>query len=270
MKCLQTKIKTYSFLILLLLSLSLLSSCSNFRGDTLKIGVVADHEPWESQLEDGNASGISVDLATQFAAKYSYQIEWQWFERDELFTALKNHKVDLILSSTTIMDDHLNELLISDPYAKVYDILLIDKNSKLIGKNEINGDHTKMAVIENSETEALIKGNYSSASITSFKNRTSAAKAVSSGICDAFADDPLSVMSLYMLNPEAYRINPAPLSDEFQYYVAYFNKGDQDLREQFNKFLFDIKKTDFYLELNEKYKLPLKDVMELFSVDFML
>lgn len=270
MKIILSKLKNTIFISLCVLATLLLASCSTYKGDTLRVGIVPDHSPWEIKGPDNMPTGISVDFMEQFSNAENYNVEWIWLERDELLNALRNHDIDMFISSTTIMEDRLDEFLISDPYAKVYDILLISKSSKLIGKNELNNDHINIAVIANSETENLVKSSYSSASITSYKNRQSAAAAVANGTVDAFADDPLSVMTLYAQNESAYRINPAPLSDEFQYYVAYFNQDHKKLRDQFNDFLFNIKKEGFYDTLNDKFKLPLQKIMDTYQVEFIL
>ncbi len=247
--------------ILSLLTFSVLNGCSLTSDPELKIGMLADHTPWEYEGSDQKPEGITVDIINAFSEYTGQNVKIMWYEPDALFKALSAGTIDCAMSSLPITDEQQALYDITDPYTKTFPILLIGKNSPLISKQQLNHQTSKIAVIENSVYSQLARSEYSNANITEYQNRTEAVEAVKSGLSDCFIDDALSVVNLYKRSPEAFKVNPAPLTDKFQYFTVYIRKDQNDLKEKWNDF-FTMKRNEKYFDtLYDKYVDPDKDLL---------
>lgn len=260
----------FAILCIALLLSSLLIGCSNVNAHKLRVGLIDDHKPWEYKDEQGKAAGISIDLATAFGESQNRKVEFIWLERQTIFDALREGQIDMILSSMTIDKDLLTEFDISDPYTKIYPILLIRQSSPLVGKNQLDHSTVKLSVVADTQTEVLVRSSFSSALILSYNDRKDGLSSLTTQNSDALVDDPLSILTLYQTNPPSFRINPAPLTDNFQYYVAYFNKNQKDTKDDFNKFLMTSRRGGFFDTLEEKYLQPLKVLMDYYQISLNL
>lgn len=263
-------IKPLTF-ILILLGLSLfLSACKSVNNAPLKVGMVPDHAPWENKISENKASGISVDLVNDFSKYSNRAVTIVWLEQDQLFKSLASGEIDCILSSTAITEDYQNTYLVSDPYIKTYPILLIRKDSPVASKNQLNLESTTIAVITPSKSADMAKSEYSNATILGFTSRSTALDSLISGKCDAFIDDPLSVFDLYSHYPTDTKLNPAPLTDKFQYYAVFMPLKSESLKAQWNEFFSNNRKTDYYKKLEDIYVKPYQDIMTQYNITITL
>lgn len=249
------------FAILLLLSLIGLSGCALTSDPELNIGMIADHKPWEYVGTEEKPEGLTIDIINAFSEYTGQKVKITWYEPTSLFKALSNGTIDCAMSSLPIMEEQQALYDISDPYTRTFPILLIGQNSSVISKQQLNHQNVNIAVIENSAYSQLARSEYSNANIIEYPNRTEAAEAVKIGLNDCFIDDALSVVSLYKGSPEAFRVNPAPLTDKFQYFTVYIHKDQKDLKEKWNDF-FTMKRNEKYFDtLYDKYVAPDKDLL---------
>ena len=258
-------------ILLILLGFSLfLSACKSSNNAPLRVGMVPDHAPWENKISNDKASGISVDLVNDFSKYANRAVSIIWFEQDQIFKALSNGEIDCILSSAAISEDYQNTYLMSDPYIKTYPILLIHQDSPVTSKNQLNLESTTIAVIMPSKTADMAKSEYSNATILGFTSRSAALDALLSGKCDAFIDDPLSIFDLYTHYPTDTRLNPAPLTDKFQYYAVYMPLKSEALKSQWNEFFSKNRKTDYFKQLEEKYIKSYQEIMTQYNITITL
>jgi ABC-type amino acid transport substrate-binding protein len=229
--------------------------------------MTSDHVPWEQKVSDTESKGISVDLANAFSTFSKRQIKIVWLEQEDLFKALADNRVDCILSSVAITDEYKDLYAMSDPYTKMYPIMLIRNEAPILSKVELNRESSKIAVISTTMTERFTKSEYSNAAIQSFSSRSSAIAALLSSKCDVLIDDPLSVFHLNQLYPKETRINPAPLTDKFQYYSVYAAQNNDTLIDQWNVFFTNCRNTEFFDALNEKHVSPFQSIMDEFQIE---
>lgn len=228
--------------------------------------MIPDHKPWEYQGSEQVPTGITVDIVNSFSEFSGRSVKIIWYDQSTIFKALSSGEIDCAISSLPITEEQQTLYDLSDPYTKTYPILLIRKDSPVISKQQLNQQTTSIAVIEYTKYAEFARSEFSSAQIEGFPNRTAAVSAVKSGQCDVFIDDALSVVTRYKESPEAFRVNPAPLTDKFQYYAVFIQKDDRELKEQWNDF-FTQKRNDQYFEtLSEKYITPDQELLKFIDI----
>jgi len=107
--------KKIALLLLLTLSIFTLSSCGN-DDNTLKVGMDLRWPPFETIDENGDATGISVDLAYMLGDYLDREVEIVDLEFGSLITALETNQIDVIIGSMSITEDRAEKIAFSDPY----------------------------------------------------------------------------------------------------------------------------------------------------------
>lgn len=257
-------------IVFLIIVTLLLSGCNTSVNGAIRVGMVADHAPWEEKLSDTEATGISADLLKHFSEQTGRAIKIIWVEQEDLYKALSDGRIDCILSSAAITDINFDKFLSSDPYTKSYPILLIRKDAPITSKVELNKATTQIAVISNTVTESFAKSEYSNAVIRTFNTRSEAAASLIDGSCDVFVDDPLSIFSLSLKYPNSTRLNPAPLTDKFQYFTVYVSPKYESLVSEWNDFFARNRESGLFDTLREKYVVPYQPIMDQYNIEISL
>lgn len=252
-----------SITLWLMLFMILMTGCqSTSVAKNIKIGISADHSPWEELNSEGSQNGISIDFINAYEAKYNVKAETIWLDSSDLKNALDTNQVDCILSSIPASETLFNQYSLSDPYTKTFSVMLYNLESPAISKRTLNSEHISIAVLEGSFEEALARSQFSNAEIQIFKSRTEAVNSLLSAQSDVMLDDAVSALNLYVINQSKLKLNPAPLSDQYQYYVVVANKEQTALTTHWNTLFSELRTNGFYDSLYEKYIVPLNTYID--------
>lgn len=246
------------------------SSCSQYTNQTLRVGIASDRYPWELKSDKGEGSGISVDLVHAFSKATNRNVELVWLDPNSLFDALDQSKVDCILSSLPIDPNRFNDFIVSDPYTKVFDILLFRPNSEVKSKKDLNQNSIKIAVVSGTYHERLARSNFSNAEVIAYSDYDHALSALKNADADVYIDDALSIVFAYSQNSTTLQINPAPISDDFQYFAVYSKPGNEKLISDWNNFFSEARSQKLFLQLEDKYLTPLKPILDEYDLPLSL
>lgn len=83
-------------------------------GETLRAGLIAS-EPWAS-LEDGEPSGIEVELVEAFAAEIDASVEWFDGAESDMFGALHEGELDVVVGGITSQSPFGSDAALTHPY----------------------------------------------------------------------------------------------------------------------------------------------------------
>jgi polar amino acid transport system substrate-binding protein len=102
----------------------------------LLMGSDTTYPPFES-IEDGEAVGFDVDVATEIAKRLGLELEVVTVAWEGIIPGLKTDKYDIIMSAMTITEERQEEIDFCDPY--------IDSNQSICVRN----DNTDILAPEN-------------------------------------------------------------------------------------------------------------------------
>lgn len=259
------------FLGLILLTMLSLSGCqSTASPKDIRIGMTANHSPWEELSSEGSQSGISIDFIAAYEEAYQVKAEVIWLEQSELQPALDSGSVDCILSSIPASELLLSQYSLSDPYIKTFTVMLHTLNSAAVSKSTLNSEHIRIAVLEGSYEDSLARSQFSNAEIQIFKSRAAAVDSLLSSNSDVLMTDALSALHLYANHQTKLKLNPAPLSDQYQYYVVVAAKGNDALTTRWSELFAKLRKEGYYERLNDKYVAPLDAFIEKLNLQIAL
>ena len=240
--------------IITVLSLLFLISLSSFAQEKpLVVGMELAYPPFEMTDAKGNPTGISVDMSKALGEYLGRDIVIENMSYGGLIPALKTKKVDIILSSMTITDQRKKSINFSDPYAKSYLTLLVNKRSPVKRPSDLNTRGVNIAVKKGTTGHVIATQYFPKANIMVFEKESVCVLEVTQGKADAFIYDPLTVFKNWKKNPETTR----PIFDQFQKDVEYwgvgYRHGEDALGKDINGFIKEFKENGGFDRLAEKY-----------------
>jgi predicted component of type VI protein secretion system len=86
------------------------------RGGVLRVGLL-HHKPWAAMI-DGRPQGPEAALVEQLARSLNATVEWAEPRGDELFQALKEYRVDLVIGGITERSPWKEHVAFTRPYLR--------------------------------------------------------------------------------------------------------------------------------------------------------
>jgi ABC-type amino acid transport substrate-binding protein len=192
----------------------------------LVIGTDATLPPME-YTEKGKYVGYDIDLINALSQELGAQVTIKNIVFDNLFAALEDDQIDMIISAVTITDDRKKKYDFSDPYLNAGQVIITKKDNMTI-KTTADLKGKKIAVQEGTtnEKEALL--HTSPNLVMRYPDFVQATKALVNGQVDAVFNDLPGAKGTITDNPSL-KIASDPFTNE--YYGIVFRKGDPRIKE---------------------------------------
>ncbi len=260
--------RTLSLIFVLALIFATFSGCSDSNtqstsseNDTIVVGMeISSDGVFESRDEDGNPWGVSVQLLMDFGEYAGKTIQIENVAWDGLIPSLETGKIDMILSSMTITDERAEKVDFSEPYANAYLAVLASADSDISSVDDLNQEGKSVAVATGSTGYYYAVEYLPNATILALSDAGACITEVIQGKADGFIRDQLSVYRANQQNPETKAVL-IPFQDA-EHWGAAFQKGNDELREQFNEFLEFYKEDGGFDRLTEDYMAEYKEAFD--------
>lgn len=218
---------------------------------TLVVGMELKFPPFETIDEKGEPTGVSVELARAIGEELGVDIMIKSLDYSGLIPALQSNNIDLIISSMTVTEERLQSINFSDEYAKSDLGLVVHNSVGISGYEELNSEQYTVAVKQGNLAEAWAVNNIPEAKIKQFSEVSAAMLDVNNGYSDAFIYDPLTLIEgSRNMSQTKLLLDPLP---GVKGWGMGMRKNDERLLEEVNKALANIKRSDFFDEMREKY-----------------
>ncbi len=223
----------------------------------LRFGTAAVTEPMSFFNADRKIVGFDIEFATYIARKSGKQLEIIDMEFGAMLPALISGKVDMIGAGLSITEERAKSVLFTESYypsgiAAVVNSLQKSgtENAKVKFTSEEDIKTRRVGVLMGSVYDTYAKKNYPDAEILQYSSVSDVLIALETDKADAAFFDHVSlkeVLAKYKtLGILAENIFTLPIG-------AGFNSDDDQLREQFNAFLKQIKSDGTYKDMSDRW-----------------
>lgn len=160
----------------------------------LKVGIATNYPPI-AFTENGKVVGIEADLAKKLGEELPTKITFVELEWDALWPALRDKKIDVVMSGVSITDRRSQLVSFTAPYLRVGQMALVRKAdmAKLTAPNAMNQPGRRIGVEKNTTGEAYARRHLDKATIVTFDSVDLALAAVRGGDVDYFIHDAPTV-----------------------------------------------------------------------------
>lgn len=250
--------KLMLMMMVLAMAGSLLIGCSVDNKDTandekpLIVGMELAYPPFETKDDQGNPSGVSVDLAYALGEYLGRPVQIENTNWDGLIPSLQTGKVDVVISSMTITDERQEVVDFSVPYAHSYLGLLVNKNANINQVEDLNQPGKVVAVKKGTTGNIYASKNLSNATVNALSSENACVTEVIQGKADAFIYDQLTIYRQNQANPDTTKAILIPFQDSESWGMA-VNKGNEELLTEIDSFIETFKTQGGFAELTDKY-----------------
>ena len=217
----------------------------------LVVGMELAYPPFEMTDQEGNPTGVSVDLASAIAESLGRPLEIRNMSFDGLIPALKTGSIDLIISSMTANEERAKSIDFSDPYVNTELSLLTGKASGVTSVTDLN-DPSRTVVVKLGTTGHLYaKAHLPRTTLRVLEKENACVIEVVQGKADAFIFDQMSIYQHGKRHPDTTKA----LFDSFQreFWAIGIQKGNEDLKTQVNLSLAAFREAGGFEQLGERY-----------------
>ncbi len=226
-------------------------------GPPLKIGTTGTSAGF-SQVTDGVLEGFDVEMLTRFARSLGRKVEFQCLYFGGLIAALGSGSVDIISSGITITEERCKTVAFSDSYLTSGSVTLVlaDKGrggeagagEPLYG-NLGDAARASFAVITGNLHDKYVTENMPGATVMRYDTYTDVMMSLDLGNSDVACVEGV-VYDVSLRQKNRYEVIGTLFDDP---YGVGFNKKDAALREDFNRFLAEMKAGGEYEKMRERW-----------------
>jgi ABC-type amino acid transport substrate-binding protein len=216
------------------------------RDGTLLVGVDIPYGVMEFLDENGQPAGIDIDIAKEIASGIGVGVEFRTMPFDELFAALKEDTVDLVLSAVTITKERQEFLLFSAPYLSASTVLAVAKSNESVESvADLSGG--KLGVLSGTLGESLAETSERLQSLTAvaYSNNDERIADLVAGKIDA------AIVHFLIRTDLPVRVIGEPLFQNFYGVVA--NLGNTALMGEVDRILRDMKRDGRLEDIKKRY-----------------
>lgn len=227
-------------------------------GKVLRIGTSATREPFCFIDKNQKVTGHDGELALRIAAGLNRPVEFFDMKFSALIPALQSGKVDLIIAGMTATEERAKSVNFTQSYFQNSQVVIVKRSEEEIELKSIHAKkksiddykNKKIGVLIGSTHDLYAKENLPDAQILQYKTPPEIILAVKTGKVDAAMYNTESLYEIVRNDKEL------EIAGDTIFAVPVgmgFNKNSKELREQFNKFLKEIRKNGIYEDMVKRW-----------------
>ncbi|WP_139651990.1 transporter substrate-binding domain-containing protein [Raoultibacter phocaeensis] len=223
---------------------------------TLTVGFDQGYPPYGFVGDDGNFTGIDLDMAKEVCDRNGWELKLEPIDWDAKDALLNSGSINCIWNGFT-MEGREDDYLFSEPYMLNEQVVVAKADSGIASLDDLAGktvitqvDSAALDVLNDDENADMVALKESLKELQTIGDYNNAFMQLESGMVDAVACD-LSIAAYQMAaKPDAY-MQLDPLSTE--HYAVGFKKGDTELANTINETLKAMYDDGTVKELCDKY-----------------
>ena len=216
---------------------------------TLVVGTNAEFAPFEFIGDDGQVTGIDIDLINAIGEKIGMTIQIENMSFDALIPALASGKIEATISGMTITEERKQSVLFSDPYYQASQKIIVKEGSAIAGEADLADK--KIGVQLGTTGDLYVTEKFTDATVDRYDKGIDAVQDLVNGRLDAVVIDE-EPANVFVSQAQGLVILEDRLSDE-AYGIA-LPLGQDELLAKINQALSELKADGTLDATYEKYK----------------
>jgi polar amino acid transport system substrate-binding protein len=148
-----------------------------------------DYPPFDYAGQDGNPSGLNVDLARQICEELHVSCTVQMRRFDTLFAALDDNRGDAAIASISVTPDARKRADFSDPYYRPVARFVVRRDARIGEVRPERLEGKKVAVVAGTAHEQYLRALFTEAEVRPYPTSDAAREALRRGEVDLLFGD---------------------------------------------------------------------------------
>lgn len=223
-------------------------------GKEYKVAMNAQFPPFESMNSAGQIEGFDVDVMNAIAKEEGFKVTYHQQAWDGIFASLKAGDNDILISGITITDDRKKEMLFSEPYYKITQVVLVPQDKNIASVEDLKKmDKVGVTIGTTGDLAAQKILGATSEKIIRLENLPLMLKEVETGAVDAVISDS-AVVADYVKKKGDKGFTMVEVPDfTVEYYGIAVRQDDKALMDKINSGLKKIQASGEYDKISDKY-----------------
>ncbi|MGN0242604.1 MAG: basic amino acid ABC transporter substrate-binding protein [Lachnospiraceae bacterium] len=224
---------------------------STLEADKLIVGTNAEFPPFEYVDDNGEFDGFDIAVMKEVGERLGKETVISNMEFKSLIGSMESGALDVIAAGMTVTDERKQSVDFSDSYYTSNQYIIVQKDSDITGIEQLNGK--KLAVQEGTTGDFVASGEYGTiadAEVKRFKKGVDAVMELKNGAVDAVIIDANPAKEFVKANDDLKLIEDHSSEEEYAFAVQ---KGNQELLDQINETLAEMKEDGTFDALIEQY-----------------
>ena len=115
-------------------------SAKSDKKEKLVMATNAEFPPYEYYGDDGEVTGIDVEIAQAIADKLDLKLQVEDMNFDSIITAVQSGKVDVGIAGMTVTEDRLKNVNFTDSYATGVQVVIVKEGSDITTVDDLIAD----------------------------------------------------------------------------------------------------------------------------------
>ncbi len=223
-------------------------SSSSSDSDVLVMATAPDFPPYE-YIEGSDCAGIDVEIAQAIADKLGKTLEIEEAEFGSIIAGVTTGKYDMGMSGITVTEDRKESVNFSDPYTTAIQSIIVTEDSAITSVDDLSSE-TLIGVQQDTTGDIYATDDYGTDAVVRYKTGADAVQAVLTGKVDCVIIDNQPAKNFVEANEGLKILETAYVEEE---YAIALNKDDEELLEQVNNALNELKQDGTIDEIVAKY-----------------
>lgn len=225
------------------------------QADTIRLGLdSAPYEPFYSRTAGGEWKGFEIEIGDALCKAMNEECEWVPIAWDGIIPALTANQIDAIVGSMSITEERMKTIDFSNKYYNTPAALIAPKGTEINSLADLEG---KTVGVQVSTTHAnFAEAKMGNATIKTYQDFNEHNQDLFAGRIDAVVADSLALSPFLASTEGACCEQKLTLKDEAIFGLgvgAGIRKGEDELKEKFNKAIAQILEDGTYDEIAKKY-----------------
>ncbi|MFB1082929.1 amino acid ABC transporter substrate-binding protein [Jeotgalibacillus sp. JSM ZJ347] len=215
----------------------------------IKVGTEGTYAPFTFHDESDALTGYDVEVMNEIAERMGVEVEYNETQWDSMFEGLNSERFDVIANQVGINDERLETYDFSEPYTLSSAVVVVpEDNSEVSAFEDIEGKQSAQSLTSNYADIATEYG----AELVQVEGLAQAIELIKTGRAEVTVNDKLAILDFQKQQPDA-GIKIAAEESDVSESAFMFRQGNEELVEEFNKHLADMKEDGTLTEISEEW-----------------
>ena len=228
------------------------ATTQNQEKKTLNVAIELAYPPFDYKDDNGNPTGVDVDLIKAFGDYAGYDVVIEDTAWDGLIPALQTGKADAVISAMSYTEERDELVDFSDPYALAKIAVLASSSTKAKTDADLNDKDITIAVKDGTVGHIYAKDYFPKAKLTVLPDESACINEVLQGKADGFIYDELTCTNYNEENPDKTKCIPLSQAEVGGWCVA-VKEGNKELVDELNAFIKEWYESGKLDEIGETY-----------------
>lgn len=247
--------KILAIMLAVLMLVACFVGCGETETNKLTIATSPDFPPFEYLDDNGNVTGIEIEIMKLVCQELGYELDIQTMNFDAVLTGVASNKYQVGASGISVTDDRKENMLFTNPYCLAAQAIVVKEGSTIASKADLDGKKVSVQLGTTAQEYCTANGYQ----VSSFEANADAQTALVTGKVDAWVIDDLTAAEMVAAynaeNPDAKLVvlDEAMTTEPYAFALAF---GNEELVTKINTVIDKLVAEGKIAQIFEQYNAP--------------